>query len=95
MLTMRTFPDFINVTDETTSGSNSAINMLLRVRYHAISIQFYCQHPLSVHPYVIYNPPESNRYKKSVITKKLRIDKISCNEQKIEESIFSAYGDFF
>ena len=46
----------------------------------------------SVCPSGTYNLSNRNRYKKSVITKKLRIDKNRCNEKKIKKNIFSAYG---
>ena len=43
-----------------------------------------------------YNLPNRNRYEKSVITKKLRIDKNRCNDDYFFKIvIFSAYGKLF
>ena len=41
-----------------------------------------------------YNLSNRNSYEKSVITKKLRIDKIRCNDFFFKKVIFLAYGEF-
>ena len=46
-----------------------------------------------VRPSGTYNLSNRNGYEKSVITKKLRVDKIRCNEELFfPNTLFSAYG---